>query len=137
MEPLSHSLDRRGFVKLASLAGAAWLAPLGEALAQQAERRREPAQSVILLWLGGGASQLETFDPHAGTAIGGEVQAIDTSVRGIRLASTMRRTAEVMDSIAIVRSMVSKEGDHERGTMMMKSGYRPDPTAVYPSIGAI
>jgi hypothetical protein len=135
MEPLT--ISRRGFLKLASLAGAGWLTPLGEALAQDAERRREPAQSIIMLWLGGGASQLETFDPHPGTAVGGEVRAIESSVRGIRLASTLPRTAEVMDSIAVVRSLVSKEGDHERGTSMVKTGYRPDPTAVYPSIGAI
>ena len=42
-----------------------------------------------------------------------------------------------MGSIALVRSMVSKEGDHERGTYTMKTGYRPDPTVVHPSIGAI
>ena len=42
-----------------------------------------------------------------------------------------------MGSVALVRSMVSKEGDHERGTYMMKTGYRPDPTVEHPSIGAV
>ena len=42
-----------------------------------------------------------------------------------------------MGSVALIRSMVSKEGDHERGTYMMKTGYRPDPTVEHPSIGAI
>ena len=42
-----------------------------------------------------------------------------------------------MGSVALIRSMVSKEGDHERGTYMMKRGYRPDPTVEHPSIGAI
>ena len=42
-----------------------------------------------------------------------------------------------MESIALVRSVVSKEGDHQRGTYLVKTGYRPDPTAVHPSIGAI
>ena len=45
--------------------------------------------------------------------------------------------AEEMGSVSLVRSMVSKEGDHERGTYLMKTGYRPDPTVEHPSIGAI
>lgn len=137
MEPLKSAPHRRDFLKLTSLAGAGWMASLGELLAQQAERRRTEAQSVILLWLGGGASQLETFDPHPGSPSGGETRGIETSVRGVQFASTLPRLAEMMDSIAVVRSLVSKEGDHERGTSMVKTGYRPDPTAVYPSIGAI
>ena len=56
---------------------------------------------------------------------------------GIQLAEGLEQTAEQMQSIALVRSLVSKEGDHERGTYLVKSGYRPDPTAVHPSIGAI
>ena len=42
-----------------------------------------------------------------------------------------------MGSVALVRSMASKEGDHERGTYTMKTGFRPDPTVVHPAIGAI
>ena len=49
----------------------------------------------------------------------------------------LERVAEQMESIALVRSLVSKEGDHQRGTYLVKTGYRPDPTAVHPSIGAI
>jgi hypothetical protein len=110
---------------------------VGHLLARAAEKSREPAQSVILLWLAGGPSQLDTFDPHPGTDSAGGVQAIDTAVKGIRLAEGFARLAEEMGHIALVRSMVSKEGDHERGTVLMKTGYRPDPTVVHPSIGAI
>ncbi len=131
---LPFELDRRGFLKMAGLS---WLTPLGEALARQAEKTREPAQSVILLWLGGGPSQLETFDPHPGTKIAGGTKAIDTAVKGIQLAEGFDQLAAGMGKVALVRSMVSKEGDHERGTYMMKRGYRPDPTVEHPSIGAI
>ena len=131
---LPFELDRRGFLKLAGLS---WMTPLGEILAQQAEKTRGPAQSVILLWLGGGPSQLETFDPHPGKKIAGGTKAIDTAVKGIQLAEGFDQLAAEMGSIALVRSMVSKEGDHERGTYMMKRGYRPDPTVEHPSIGAI
>jgi hypothetical protein len=136
MEPLG-SWNRRIFLKSAGLAGLSWLTPMSHLLAEKAERSHEPAQSIILLWLAGGPSQLETFDPHPGTASSGETKAIGTAVKGIQLAESFGQLAEVMDSVSLVRSMVSKEGDHERGTYLMKTGYRPDPTVEHPSIGAI
>jgi uncharacterized protein (DUF1501 family) len=128
------TFDRRGFLKLAGLS---WLTPVGTLLARQAERSREPAQSIILLWLGGGPSQLETFDPHPDTRIAGGTKAIATAATAIQLAAGFDQLAGEMGSVALVRSMVSKEGDHERGTYLMKTGYRPDPTVEHPSIGAI
>ncbi|MDR3618625.1 MAG: DUF1501 domain-containing protein [Paludisphaera borealis] len=128
------SLDRRAFL---SLAGLSWLTPVGRLLAQQSESSREPARSVILLWLAGGPSQLETFDPHAGTSFAGGTKAIETAVKGIQLASGFEQLADQMGSVSLIRSMISKEGDHERGTYMLKTGYRPDPTVVHPSIGAV
>jgi uncharacterized protein (DUF1501 family) len=132
-------IDRRGFLKLGGLAGLGWLTPVGELLAQRAERGREPARSIILLWLAGGPSQLETFDPHPdpGSKIAGGSKSIATASKSIRLAEGFGHLAEQMEHVSIVRSLVSKEGDHERGTYLMKTGYRPDPTVEHPSIGAI
>jgi hypothetical protein len=132
--PSGRSLDRRGFL---ALAGLSWLTPVGRLLADQAQRTRQPAQSIILLWLDGGPSQLETFDPHPDTKIAAGTKAVATAVRGIQLAQGFEQLADQMSSVALIRSMVSKEGDHERGTSLMKSGYRPDPTVEHPSIGAI
>ena len=56
---------------------------------------------------------------------------------GIQLAQGFEQLADQMGSVALIRSMVSKEGDHERGTYLMKTGYRPDPTVEHPTIGAI
>jgi uncharacterized protein (DUF1501 family) len=128
--------NRRGFLTLAGL-GASWLTPVGQLLAQQAERSRRPAQSIIVLWLDGGPSQLETFDPHPGMHIAGGTRGVATAVHGVELAQGFEQLAGEMQSVALVRSMVSKEGDHERGTYLMKTGYRPDPTVEHPSIGAI
>lgn len=128
---------RRDLLKFAGLAGLSWLTPVGHLLASQAETRREPAQSVILIWLAGGPSQLETFDPHPGKPIAAGTRAIATAVKGVQLAQGYERLAEVMTSVSLVRSLVSQEGDHERGTYFMKNGYRPDPTVEHPSIGAI
>ncbi len=132
-----HS-SRRDFFRFAGLAGAAWLTPVGTFLARDAEKRgREPARSIIVLWLQGGPSQLETFDPHPGTTIAAGTEGIETPLKGIQLAPGLERTAQHLGSISLVRSVVSKEGDHERGTYTMKTGFRPDPTVIHPSIGAI
>ncbi len=94
-------------------------------------------KSVILLWLEGGPSQLETFDPHPGGKYGGDVKAIDTSAPGIQIADTLPQSAEQMHLVSLVRSVTSKEGDHERAVYNIKTGYRPDPTLTHPSVGAV
>jgi hypothetical protein len=117
-----------------------WLTPLGHALAEEAQRKPkgEPAQSLILLWLAGGPSQLETFDPHPGTKNAAGSTARKTSVPGIQLGAGFEQLADLMQHVSLVRSVTSKEGDHERGTYTMKSGFRPQiPSEIHPSIGAV
>ncbi|MGN6545394.1 MAG: DUF1501 domain-containing protein [Aureliella sp.] len=119
--------------------GASWLTVLAERLARAEAKsgRASRPKSLLILWLAGGPSQLETFDPHPGTKIGGEVQAIRTSVPKLQIADTLPQTAEQMHRACLVRSVVSKEGDHERATYTLKTGWRPEPTIVHPSIGAV
>jgi hypothetical protein len=109
------------------------------ALAPRQARARgvERPTSLILVWLAGGPSQLETWDPHPGTRIGGETKAIDTTLPGVQIAEWYPRVAEQLHHLNLLRSLVSKEGDHERGTYLVKTGYRPDPTLVHPSLGAV
>ena len=99
----------------------------------------DPARpkSVILLWMQGGPSQLETFDPHPGGRIGGESKAIKTSAKGVQISDTLPQTAEIMHLVSLVRTVTSKEGDHERAIYNAKTGYRPDPTLKHPSLGAV
>jgi hypothetical protein len=82
-----------------------------------------------MLWMAGGPSQLETFDPHAGRTIAGDTRAINTSVKGVQFAHGLPQVAEVMHELTLVRSMVSKEGDHERATYrtMSKPAIGPTP----------
>lgn len=133
----SHdNLSRRTLMRgAAGVAGISWLTPLAEALAVAAEKK--PAKSMILLWLGGAASQLDTFDPHPTTKIGGGVKTIDTAIKGVQFAAGLEQTASVMGDVSLIRSMVSREGDHERAFYNIKTGYRPDPTLIHPSIGAV
>ena len=150
MEPLDHvqsakckmqSADaaahsRRGFLT-AGLAGLAWLTPLGTVLARAEEKTDGPPKSVIVLWLGGGPSQLETFDPKPGTLIAAGTGSIPTAAKGVELAPGLAHLAEQMNRVALVRSLTSPEGDHERGTYFLKTGHQPDPTVVHASLGAI
>ncbi len=131
--------SRRTLLQAGGAAALSWLTPLGTLLARDAEKdpKGAPARSVIVLWLAGGPSQLETFDPHPGTMIAGGTQAIDSRMPGIQLAKGMEHLAEQMDAVSLVRSVVSKEGDHERAAYHVKTGFRPDPTLVHPSIGAV
>ena len=130
---------RRTLLKAAGLSGLAWLTPVAETLAMEADRQakqRRP-KSIIMLWLGGGPSQLETFDPHPNTDIAAETRAIDTIVPSLQLAEGLEQLAAQMDFVSLVRNVVSKEGDHERATYNVKTGFRPDPTLVHPAIGAV
>ena len=121
---------------LAALTASSLWTSVAESLANTNANTKSP-KAIILLWLQGGPSQLETFDPHPNTAIGGSTQAIKTSLRDVQIADTLPQTAEIMHLATLVRSMVSKEGDHERATYNMKTGWRPDPTLIHPAIGSV
>jgi hypothetical protein len=132
--------SRREFLRLsAATLGLSFAVPgleLRAANARGAERKK----SFLTIWLAGGPSQLETWDPHPGTTIGGGddgVKAIATTIPGVQIADLYPQTATQLHHVSVIRSLVSKEGDHERGAYMLHTGYRPEPTLVHPSIGAI
>lgn len=133
---LSGKLNRRDLCKIAIGSTLSFVLPGFDLKAAQ-KRGPERQKSVIILWMGGGPSQLETWDPHPGTKIGGPGNAIKTTVPGLQISDMYPLLAEQLESMSVIRSMVSKEGDHERGTKYLKTGYRPEPTTVYPALGAI
>ena len=134
-------IGRRHFLRRIGL-GAAGLAataavPLSftDWMALQAADIRKNHRACILLWMAGGPSQLETFDPKPGTEHGGETKAISTSVPGISIAEGWVQTAKAMKDIALVRSMTNKEGNHQRATYQLHTGYVPSATIKHPHIG--
>jgi len=128
---------RRSLLRGAGLAGLGWLTPLSQRLAIGAENKNSRPKSLIVLWLQGGASQLETFDPHPGKEIAHGSKAIDTVVKGMQFGEGLPQTAELAKDFAVLRSVVSKEGDHARGIYNLKTGFRPFPGLVHPSVGSI
>jgi uncharacterized protein (DUF1501 family) len=125
---------RRQFLAASALP---WLTPLGTSLARAAEKEKRNAKSVIVLWMSGGPSQLETFDPKPGTTIAAGTKAIGTAAKGVQLAAGLEQLADQMTHVALVRSLWSKEGDHERGTYKVKTGHDLDATVTHPALGAV
>ena len=105
----------------------------GQALAADPTK----AKACILLWMTGGPSQLDTFDPKPDHENGGEFKPIDTSVPGIQICEHLPQVAQQMHHAAIIRSMSTKEGDHERATYLAHTGYLPQGPIRYPTIGSL
>ena len=123
-------------LKLMSACGLSMsLAPVSAKAASK--RGADRPKSLITLWMNGGMSQLETWDPHPGTEIGGNVKAIQTAVDGLEVSDFLPQMAQQMHEVCLIRSLTSLEGDHARGASYVKTGYRLEPTLVYPSLGAI
>lgn len=95
------------------------------------------ADAVIVLWLAGAPSQFETFSPKPGTKAGGITKAIDTNVAGIRLSENLPLLSQQMDKLTIIRSLTSKEGNHNRASYLMHTSYPPVGVVKHPSFGAI
>jgi hypothetical protein len=85
--------------------------------------------------MSGGPSQLDTFDLKPGHIHGGSFKEIATSVPGVRFSEHLPKLAKQADSLAILRGVSTKEGDHERGTILMRTGHIPGGPVRYPSIG--
>ena len=132
------SIHRRTFLRSLA-AGAAGIGVLGwkENVALHAEELGKRGLACILLFMRGGPSQLETFDPKPGTANGGPTKAIDTAVSGIQIAEGWPMLAKVMKDISVIRSMTNKEGEHQRATYQLHTGYVPAGSVKYPSLGSI
>jgi hypothetical protein len=141
----SRGASRRDVLKWGVAAGAASLVgpALPFAVARDTTKDDGPlpgkgaAKRLVLLYMAGGATQFETFAPKKpGSANMGEATPINTSVEGIEIGSYFPRLARVMDDVCVVRSVTSREGNHDRGRYLMHTGYVPNPTVTHPGIGS-
>jgi len=113
---------------------------LGDALKLQAESPLTPkAQSVIHIYLPGGAAAQEMWDPKplAPAEYRGPLKSVQTVIPGVHFSENLAKTAKIADKISVVRSMTHGDAAHERGTSTMFTGYRPSPAVTYPSFGSV
>ena len=131
------SITRRGFlhgVSAAAIAGGTL--SFRDVISLQANELRKQNRAMILLWMAGGPSQFETFDPKRDTNVGGPTKSISTAVPGIQIAEGWEQLAAQMNDVAIVRSMTNKEGSHPRASYQMHTGYLPSGSVKHPSLAS-
>ncbi len=131
-----HVLSRRQFLGASAAAGigAGFSSFTRPAIAAELARKQ---RQVLVIWLAGGASQLETWDPKPKTATGGPFRSIETSVPGVRISELLPRTAMQMHRLALLRSINTNENDHGKGTYLMHTGRPQSPATVYPHLGSV
>ena len=94
-------------------------------------------KSLIILWMGGGPSHMDLWDLKPGVADRRRVQADQDRRRGVEISEILPRRAKQLKHLSIVRSLVTNEGSHERGTTLMNTGRQPSPIVQFPAIGSV
>jgi uncharacterized protein (DUF1501 family) len=131
-------MTRRHFMK--HLAGASAMLgsslALGHSLRVHADDLKKSKKSAILLWMGGGPSTIDLWDLKPGAITGGPFRQTSTS-GDVQISEHLPMMAKQMHNMAIVRSMSTREADHNRGRYYMHTGYVPNPNVEYPSYGSV
>jgi hypothetical protein len=145
MENVSSEITRRRFVEAFAKAflGVGVMTPTlrgaGSGVSATASPSAQPggkAKNVIYVYFRGGISHIDTFDPKPGRPEMGEVGAIDTDVPGVQISQWWPNLARRMHQVALVRSMTSTQGVHERGNYLAHTSYFQTPTISHPALGA-
>jgi hypothetical protein len=132
--------SRRAFLKQLTVTGVASGAihlSWRDMMIAQAGELQKRGKRMILLWMDGGPSQFETFNPKPGSANQGPAKAISTSMPGVQFAEFWPEMAKSAHKLAIIRSMQSSEADHFRAIKLVRTGYPINPTIAYPTWGSV
>ena len=131
-----HRLSRRELFGAAA-AGATGFAGLGGLLAPViAEELKQKEKQILFVWLDGGVSQLESWDPKPNAENGGPFRAIPTSVPGIHFSELLPRTATVMHHLAVLRSLHTQDNSHSAGVERIQRGDPKNRGVIYPYFGS-
>ncbi|MFY8200295.1 MAG: DUF1501 domain-containing protein [Pirellula staleyi] len=137
----SVCLTRRRLLGAAAIGASGMAANMAqvELLSQPAfaEQLQQADKSVILLWLAGGASQLETWDPKPGRPTGGPFAKIQTCIPGIEISELLPKMSSRLHETAIIRSLNTKIADHGQAYEVMDTGRIREPGVQFPHLGAI
>lgn len=126
------TLTRRGLFQTALTTGFSTLLAGRACRALAASQPTGPFKRCLVLWMEGGPSQLDTFDPKPK----GPRDAVATNVSGLDFADTLPGMAKRADELCLVRSVGSREGEHARATELMHTGFSPLPSFPRPAIGS-
>lgn len=132
-------MNRRHFLKHVAAASALALPGMEfvRTIQANAQQLRRNNKSVIIFWMAGGPATIDIWDLKPGRPTGGQFREINTTAQGVRISEHMPRVAAQMRNLAIIRSLATTEGDHNRGTQLMHTSYRPNPAIAFPDLGSI
>jgi Protein of unknown function (DUF1501) len=132
-------MNRRHFLKHVAAASALALPGMEfiRTIQANAQTIRRNNKSLIIMWMAGGPATIDIWDLKPGRPTGGEFREIQTRAQGVRISQHMPLVAEQMQNLAIIRSLQTREGDHNRGTQVMHTSYTPNPAIAFPGIGSI
>jgi hypothetical protein len=135
-----HVLHRRSFLRgaLAGFTTAACLGGLGISAAEPAaDALRRGGRRVLFLWLAGGSSQFETWDPKPGRDTGGPFRSIPTAVPGYHVCELMPKLAGMMKDLTVVRSLNTTISEHEQAADLVSTGRAREAALEHPEIGVV
>jgi hypothetical protein len=149
---VSACCSRRGFLRNSLVAGLAAAAAAAQAKTAfggdppSRERPTDPGESLagcgkakraIFVYLQGGPSHIDTFDPKPGRSTGGPYKPVATAIPGVYLGEHLPKLAAQIERFAVVRSMTSKEGNHSRARTLVHTAYSPEATVTHPTLGSV
>lgn len=131
-------IGRRHFLEhvggLASLSATSL--SFGQTLIDNSSELRKNEKAAILIWLGGGPPTIDMWDIKQGSATGGPSRAVSTT-GDFQINELMPELGKLGNDFSLVRTMATREADHERGTYYMHTGFKPNPNMTHPSIGSV
>jgi hypothetical protein len=139
MTPISH-LSRRAFLKGAAVTGSGLILPNWGGLAHArsaVEAAKKSKKRCILLWMNGGASQIDTFDMKPGRTTGGPFRPIQSKVTGLQVCEYLPKMGAIADKLAVIRSMKTGSPDHPDGIYHMHTCYKQSERTPHPELGAV
>ncbi len=134
----SFNYSRRNFLKITASGaiGASLSIHFPFLQAKENDDSKKPlVNHIIFLNMAGGMSHIDTFDPKPGTEVQGKFKTID-SANGKKISEHLPKLAKIMDRFALINSMTSREGSHERGQYILHTNYPPLGTIVHPTLGS-
>ncbi|HEX4608518.1 MAG TPA: DUF1501 domain-containing protein, partial [Urbifossiella sp.] len=132
------TLSRRHFLRVGAVSTGVSVSGWLGRLAHAADGQPRPPRSVILLWMAGGPATIDLWDRKVGHENGGPYGEVDTTAPGLRIGEHLPNLAMLGHHLAVLRGMSTKEGDHGRGTYLMRTGVVPSAAGIqYPAVGSI